>query len=221
MWQKPGKTRTVGTPLCVPLRKAEDRSRGLDSLGSHRGKRKQGGHSRHCTRPMPVLNLTPYLKQTYEILCIKWQWRPNEDESLPSSQHGAEVQRTGLSDAKATFILPTEPLGLLGLRSHGQEIPIPPHSSLPLLLRTIMVIVNQPPCTEHRVLHTSSLIIVRLDDLTSEEVALREVHGLPRPHSGYMRGAKQRLHCKPAWFPSPHCTPFPYAGSCIPGLHLL
>lgn len=186
MRQKSGKTRTAGTPLSVPLRKAEDPSRGLDSLGSDRGKRKQGRHSRHCTRSMPVLNLTQYLTQACQVLCIKWKRRPDEDESLPSSQNGAEVQRTGLSDAKATFILPTEPLGFLGLRSHGQEIPLPPHSSLPLSLRTIMVIVNQPPCTEHRVLHTSSLIMVRLDDLhlTSEEVELREVNGLPRPHSG-------------------------------------
>lgn len=121
-------------------------------------------------------------------------------------------------------ILSAEPLSLPEwLKSQWQEILIPPQSSLHLELRTTTVTVNQPPCTEHHILHTSSLIVLRLDDphLTSEEVELREVNGLPRPHSRYVCRAKQEFQCKPTWFLSPQRSPFPDSGSCIPALHLL
>lgn len=49
-------------PLSVPLRKAENGTRGLDSLGSD-----GGTESRYCARLMPVLNLTQSLKQAYKL----------------------------------------------------------------------------------------------------------------------------------------------------------
>lgn len=83
------------------------------------------------------------------------------------------------------------------------------------------VIVSWPPLTEHHTSHSASLVVVRPGDphLRWEEVELREVGGLPRPHSLGMREAEQG--CKLSSFPAPHCAPFPESGSCVPRLTLI
>lgn len=53
-------------PLPVPWRGAGDGIRSLDSLGSDRGEGKQHRHDSLRIRPLPMLNLTQSLKQTYK-----------------------------------------------------------------------------------------------------------------------------------------------------------
>lgn len=147
-------------------------------------------------------------------------WRP--DEMSHCRAHTMQQRCNGPTQCQC-HVLPTEPLGLPGLRSQGQEMPTPPGGSprLPAPPCTSSPEPQQSPAATLHVLNTtadthplSSWSDLMVFTVTSEEVE-------PRPHSGCMRRAEQRFQCKPAWLPSPHCTPFPDSGSCIPRLHLL
>lgn len=124
VWQKSGETKMVGT-RCLSLRGGQRiEPRAWTHWAQTQINGKEGRHNRRCARSTPVSNFMG-LKQAERASCVStWKQPRGEDESLPGSHRGVEVQAS-LSAANTNFSPPNHS-AFQGSRVRGKKYPLFP-----------------------------------------------------------------------------------------------